>query len=154
MDCSAEGLLRCLLRACHSSHGLLALRPTDDAAGVLQQLRSRVTTLWGSQQVRWTGGGPMSVKRHGSHPPMAPTLHEGCWFCVSAHTPQGCGCLQVEPHTAPEAAAALHSMAERLTRSTAQRLGMHSYELHPFCNDLPDWLHPADDSKPSCTHSV
>lgn len=63
-------------------------------------------------------------------------------------------CLQVEPHTAHEAAAALHSLAERFTRATAQRLGMHSYALHPYCDDLPDWLHPADGSEQARTHSA
>ncbi len=52
MDCSAEGVLRCLLRACHTSHGLLAFRPTDEGAEAVQQLRSRVATFWSSQLVR------------------------------------------------------------------------------------------------------
>ncbi len=57
-------------------------------------------------------------------------------------------------HAAPEAAAALHGMAERLTRATAQRLGMHSYALHPHCDDLPDWLHSDYDRERARSHSV
>jgi hypothetical protein len=60
-----------------------------------------------------------------------------------ASTALALAALQVAPHAAPAAAAALHKLALRLTKAHMMRPGEDEYSLHPHLDKRQDWLPPS-----------